>query len=246
MIDIHSHVLFEIDDGAEDLKTSFQLCLDSYRNGCDDLVLTPHFFEYDCVSDFVEERNEKLEILRKVLAEKKIPLRIHPGAELFLSNDIFEAENLDELTINGSRYMLCEMPLIPFDTRFITRWFDNLIDRGYTPILAHPERYYEVHNDYQILEDLIDRGVLFQVNLDSLIGLNGLQPQVLAVDLVEQGFAQFIASDAHDIEYRHTRLIEKLNELPDEITEEMVEQCLIVNPQKVLNNEEIKITDILD
>ena len=79
MIDIHSHVLFEIDDGAEDLKTSFQLCLDSYRNGCDDLVLTPHFFEYDCVSDFVEERNEKLEILRKVLAEKKIPVLLIAG-----------------------------------------------------------------------------------------------------------------------------------------------------------------------
>ena len=246
MIDIHSHVLFEIDDGAEELKTSLLLCLDSYRNGCDDLVLTPHFFEYDNISDFVEERNEKIEILRNALSEKNIPLRVHPGAELFLSDDIFEAENLDELTINGSRYMLCEMPLIPFDTRFITRWFDNLIDRGYIPVLAHPERYYEVHNDYKILEDLIDRGVLFQVNLDSLIGLNGLQPQVLAMDLVEQGFAQFIASDAHDTKYRHTRLIEKLNELPDEITEEMVEQCLIVNPQKVLNNEkiEIKITDI--
>ena len=244
MIDIHSHVLFEIDDGAENLKTSIQMCLDSYRNGCDDLVLTPHFFEYDDISVFVEERNERIEILRKALSEKNIPLRIHPGAELFLSDDIFEAGNLDELTINGSKYMLCEMPLIPFDTRFVTRWFDNLIDRGYTPILAHPERYYEVHKDYRLLEDLIDRGVLFQVNIDSLIGLNGPQPQILAMDLVVQGYAPFIASDAHDIRYRHTRIIEKLNELPDEITEEMVENCLIVNPQKILNNEDIKITDI--
>ena len=64
MIDIHSHVLFEIDDGAENLKTSLQMCLDSYRNGCDDLILTPHFFEYDDISVFVKERNEKIEILR--------------------------------------------------------------------------------------------------------------------------------------------------------------------------------------
>ena len=245
MIDIHSHVLFEIDDGAENLKTSLQMCLDSYRNGCDDLVLTPHFFEYDDISVFVEERNEKIEKLRKALSEKNIPLRVHPGAELFLSDDIFDAGNLDALTINGSKYMLCEMPLIPFDTRFVTRWFDNLIDRGYIPILAHPERYYEIHKDYHLLEDLLDRDVLFQVNIDSLIGLNGPQPQMLAIDLVEQGFAQFIASDAHDTRYRHTRIIEKLNELPDEITEEMVENCLIVNPQKILNNEDIKNTDNL-
>ena len=132
------------------------------------------------------------------MSERNIPLRIHPGAELFLSDDIFEAGNLDELTINGSKYMLCEMPLIPFDTRFVTRWFDNLIDRGYVPVLAHPERYYEVHKDYHLLEDLLDRGVLFQVNIDSLIGLNGPQSQMLAIDLVAQGFAQFIASDAHD------------------------------------------------
>ena len=185
MIDIHSHVLFEIDDGAESLKTSLQLCLDSYRNGCDDLVLTPHFFEYDSVSDFVEERNDKIEILRKVLSEKNIPLRVHPGAELFLSNDIFEAENLDELTINGSRYMLCEMPLIPFDTRFVTRWFDNLIDRGYTPILAHPERYFEIHRNLSVIDELLDRDVVFQVNIDSLIGKNGGTAQQLSVDFVD-------------------------------------------------------------
>lgn len=244
MIDIHSHVLFEIDDGAENLKTSLRLCLDAYRNGCDDLVMTPHFFEYDDISVFVEERNEKIETLRNALAEKEIPLRIHSGAELFLSDDIFEAGNLDALTINGSRYMLCEMPLIPFDTRFITMWFDNLIDRGYVPILAHPERYYEVHRDYRILEDLLDRDVIFQVNIDSLIGYNGPQSQGLAIDLVQRGFAPLIASDAHDTQFRHTRLIEKLNELPDEITEEHVENCLIINPQKILNNEYIKNTDI--
>lgn len=166
--------------------------------------------------------------------EKKIPLRVHAGAELFLDDDILNAGNLDKLTINGSRYMLCEMSLMPFDARFVTKWFDNLIDRGYIPILAHPERYYEVHRDYSILEDLLDRNVIFQVNIDSLIGLNGPRAQDLAIDLVQRGFAPLIASDAHDTQYRHTRLIEKLNELPDEITEEMVENCLIINPKKYL------------
>jgi protein-tyrosine phosphatase len=229
-----------MDDGAENLQTSIKLCLDSYKNGCDDLVLTPHFFEYDDISVFIEERNEKIKILRKALKDKNIPLRLHAGAELFLNDDIFEAGNLDGLTINGTKYMLCELSLLPFDTRFVTRWFENLIDRGYTPILAHPERYYEIHRDYNLLEDLIDREILFQVNLDSLIGLNGPESQDLATDMVRRGFAQFIASDAHDLQFRHTRLIEKLNELPDIITEKHVETCLIHNPQKLLNNEEIK------
>ncbi len=241
MIDIHSHVLFEIDDGSENLKTSIKMCRDSYKNGCDDLVLTPHFFDYDDISFFIEERDEKIETLRKALEKENIPLRLHSGAELFLTDDIFDAGNLDSLTINNTRYMLCEMSLMPFDTRFVTKWFDNLIDRGYIPVLAHPERYYEIHRDYSLLEDLLDRGVIFQVNLDSLIGANGPQPQGLAIDLVQRGLAPIIASDAHDPEYRHTRIIEKLNELPDYITEEHVERCLIKNPQKILNNETIKI-----
>lgn len=239
MIDIHSHVLFDMDDGAEDLATSIELCRDSYMNGCDSLVLTPHFFDYGYLFDFIEERDMRIDILREALAKENLPLEILPGAELFLTDKVFGADNLDEITINKTKYMLCEMPLNPFDTRNVTRWFDELIDRSYIPVLAHPERYYEFHQDYRLIDDLLDRGVIFQVNLDSLIGANGPLAQGMSIDMVTRGIAPLIASDAHDLEYRHTRLIEKLNALPDEITEEHIEKCFIENPQKIINNQEL-------
>ena len=239
MIDIHSHVLFDMDDGAEDIETSLELCRDSYMNGCDSLVLTPHFFEYSYLEDFIEERDMRITLLREALDNENIPLEVLPGAELFLSDRVFGADNLDELTINGTKYMLCEMPLIPFDTKNVTRWFDELIDRSYRPILAHPERYYEFHQNDELINQLIKRNIIFQVNIDSLIGENGPEAQDMSIDMIRSGVAQIIASDAHDLDFRHTRLIEKLNELPDIISEKLVEKCLIHNPQKIINNEDL-------
>ncbi len=239
MIDIHSHVLFDMDDGAEDMETSIELCRDSYMNGCDALVLTPHFFDYSHLEDFIEERDMRITLLREALEKENIPLELLPGAEVFLSDRVFGADNLDELTINGTKYLLCEMPLIPFDTHNVLRWFDELIDRKYVPILAHPERYYEFHQDFKLIDDILNRGVIFQANLDSLIGENGSSAQDMSIDMVRNGIAQIIASDAHDLDYRHTRLVEKLNALPYQITEEHVERCLIENPTKIINNQDI-------
>ena len=239
MIDIHSHVLFDMDDGAEDLATSIELCRDSYMNGCDSLVLTPHFLEYSYLEDFIEERDMRITLLQEALEKERIPLEILPGAELFLTDRVFGADNLDELTINGTKYMLCEMSLNSFDTKNVIRWFDELIDRSYKPILAHPERYYVFHEDYELIDRVLERGIIFQVNLDSLIGANGSLAQDMSVDMVRRGIAQIIASDAHDLDFRHTRLIEKLNELPDVITEADVERCLIEIPQKIITNQDI-------
>ncbi len=239
MIDIHSHVLFDIDDGAEDLDTSVDMCMDAYENGCRTLLLTPHFIDYKNIEDFVNERDEKIRILRKILSAEGIPLNLLSGAELFLNDKIFRAPNLDKLTINGTSYMLCEMPLVPFNTRHVTMWFNELIKRGYKPILAHPERYYEFHRDYTLIDDLIQLGVLFQVNLDSLIGVNGPDAQGMGIDMVRRNIAQFIASDAHDLVFRHTRLMEKIDYIPGEIDEDLIEKCFITNPKKIIENQPI-------
>ena len=129
MIDIHSHILYGIDDGAQSLEESVEMCRDAYENGCDTLVLTPHFFDFKHLHEFTKERDRKFEILADALAEEEIPLKLFSGAELFLSNKIFAADSLDDLTINHSRYMLCEMPLGPFRTDNVPMWFDELLEK---------------------------------------------------------------------------------------------------------------------
>ena len=239
MIDIHNHILFDIDDGAEDIDTCVQMCIDAYKNGCTAIAVTPHFFKYKKLDEFVYERTEKIRTLRHILENEDIPLLVFSCAELFLSDEIFDAENLDALTINHSRYMLCEFPLGPFDVNRVPLWIDELISRGYTPIIAHPERYVEFHRNFHIIDELLDRDVVFQVNIDSLTGSNGPEPQGMAIDMVRRKIAKLIATDAHDLEYRHTRIKEKLHQLPDAITEEMIDFCMKEIPDRILKNKEI-------
>lgn len=239
MIDIHSHILFNIDDGAETLEDSVRLCRDAADNGVKLITATPHFFDYSHIRSFVSERNHKISVLREILDEEDIPISVAAGSELFLNDKVFSAGDLDALTINGSRYMLCEFPLGPFDIDRAPLWIDELISRGYTPIVAHPERYIEFHRNLYIIDELLDREVVFQVNIDSLTGKNGEEPQKMAVDMVMRKIALLIGSDAHDTEYRHTRLREKFKDLPEFIDEKILLDCMDKNAKAILKNEEI-------
>lgn len=239
MIDIHSHILFNIDDGAETLEDSVKLCRDAADNGVKLITATPHFFNYSHIRSFVSERNHKIAVLREILDEEDIPISVAAGSELFLNDKVFSAGDLDALTINGSRYMLCEFPLGPFDIDRAPLWIDELISRGYTPIVAHPERYIEFHRNLYIIDELLDREVVFQVNIDSLTGKNGEEPQKMAVDMVMRKIALLIGSDAHDTEYRHTRLREKFKDLPEFIDERILLDCMDKNAKAILKNEEI-------
>ncbi len=239
MIDIHNHILFDIDDGAKTIESSLQMCRDAYENGIDKIVLTPHFVRYNKIDEFVEERNGKILELRNLLKAENIPVKLYSGAELFLTDDIFDADNLDDLTLGNSRYILCEFPLGPFNVSRVPEWIDELIDRGYIPVVAHPERYYEFHRNHFIIDELIDRDVVFQINLDSLLGLNGKSAQMMGIDMVERGIARLIGTDAHHPIYRHNRIQEKIKDLPADITEEMLAECMKTNPKKLLENKDI-------
>lgn len=239
MIDIHNHLLYGLDDGAPNIDVSMKMCMDAYENHCEKVVCTPHFYEYDLLDEFLQVRNRRISKLQSILENEEIPLRLLSGAELFLSDELLKAENLDALTLQGTDYMLCEFPLGPFEAEKALLWIDELLNRGYRPILAHPERYVELHRNFYIIDELIDRKVVFQVNIDSLTGKNGASPQGMAIDMVRRGIARLVATDAHDPKFRHTRIKEKINELPKEITEEMLEFCMEINPYRILKNKDI-------
>lgn len=239
MIDIHNHILFDIDDGSPDIDTSVEMCRQAYENGYKTLVLTPHFADYSHIDDFLNERDCKTAELKRCLKLENIPISIKSGAELYLSDGIFNADSLDDLAINRSRYMLCEFPLGPFNVKRGLMWIDELIERGFVPILAHPERYFEIHRNLQIIDELLDRNVLFQINIESLVGKNGKNAYGLSVDLVCRGFAQFIGTDAHDLVHRHTKIKERFAQLPFELSHEKFVECVKTNPEKILNDEEI-------
>lgn len=239
MIDIHSHIIFDIDDGAESLEESVILCRQAMDNGFNGIVATPHFIDYRNIENFILERDSKLDIIRERLAEEQIDITLYSGAELFLSRAVFSAGDLDELTINNSRYMLCEFPLDRFNVEDGLDEIDELVYRGYTPIVAHPERYFEVRKDFRIIEYLLERGVIFQVNADSLAGNLDSTAQKIAVELIKNGVAKFIASDAHDIRHRNMNFSKKFSTSPPEITQKDLITCFEKYPNAVINDKDI-------
>lgn len=239
MIDIHSHIIYDIDDGAVNIVESVELCRQAFHNGFDGIVATPHFTNYYDIDGFVLERDSKLELIRERLAEEKIDIALYSGAELYLSRAVFMAGDLDPLTINDSQYMLCEFPLGPFNIDEGLSELSELTSRGYTPVVAHPERYYAIRHDKRLVDWILERGAVFQVNADSLGGNLDSLAQRIAVDLIKRGVAKFIASDAHDKYRRNMDFKRKFSAVPSEITQKDLENCLNINPGRVLKNEDI-------
>lgn len=239
MIDIHSHIIFNIDDGAQSIAQSVELCRQAAENGYKAIVATPHFTDYKNIERFILERDSKLDLIRERLIEEKVDITLYSGAELYLNRNIFTSGDLDSLAINDSRYMLCEFPLGPFNLENGLEMLSELTLRGYTPIVAHPERYYEFRRNYEIIEQLADQGILFQVNADSLAGNLDHAAQDIAADLVKNGYAKFIAGDAHDVYRRNMNMREKILKFPPELSQKDIYNCIKKYPDAVINNEDI-------
>ncbi len=210
LVDLHCHILHGIDDGARSLEESVHLCRIAADNSIQIAVATSHLVHPEDVNEFVRIRDKRINELRRVLDEKKIPLEIVPGAEVFVNDDIFYAPSLDAVTLGGSRYMLIEFDFNGLNITRIIKYIEELLARGYIPIIAHPERYRFMQQNYDIVNHLADIGVLFQVNSSSLAGFCGNEAKELAVAMVSSGIASFIGTDAHSVAHRPNNLLEQI------------------------------------
>lgn len=218
MIDIHCHILNEIDDGARDLETAIRMCHMAEMNGIKHIVATPHTNTVDNINRFVEVRDERLETLRKHIAQRGIDVKLYPGAEVFVDDDIFFANDLKRLTINSSRYILIEFNFRNLKIRKIYDYLNEIINAGLVPIIAHPERYEFFQFDYDAVNSLAKNGVIFQINASSLASLDGLQEFELAYSMAYNGLASFIGTDAHSLTHRANNLSEMMRYFPPDIS----------------------------
>lgn len=218
MIDIHCHILNEIDDGARDLETAIRMCHMAEMNGIKHIVATPHTNTVDNINRFIEVRDERLDTLRKHIAQRGIDVKLYPGAEVFVDDDIFFANDLKRLTINSSRYILIEFNFRNLKIRKIYDYLNEIIDAGLVPIIAHPERYEFFQFDYDAVNSLAKNGVIFQINASSLASLDGLQEFELAYSMAYNGLASFIGTDAHSLTHRANNLSEMMRYFPPDIS----------------------------
>ena len=234
MIDIHAHILPGVDDGSEDMTESVRMAEMAVKSGVRAIVVTPHY-------DIPEEEPKDLQVmraglrhLRGVLAERQIPLELYSGMEIFGTPDTADRLADGELvTLADSRYPLIEFPFTGYAME-ATSILESVRDLGLLPIVAHPERYRYVQSDPEILNVWFDMGCLLQVNRGSLMGRFGHVCLELAEEMLERGFAAFIASDAHGADVRTTGMKDVYDTVSRRFSEDMARELLSEHPARVL------------
>jgi len=194
-VDMHSHLIPGIDDGAKTMDESIDMIARLSNLGYKKIVTTPHI-----MSDFYRNSSDRIRMgcddLSKELAKRGINIGIEAAAEYYC-DEYFEKliEDNDILTF-GDNYVLFELAFGQEPSN-LKRALFNLQMAGYKPILAHPERYIYYHNSFSSYQDYVDKDILLQVNINSLGGAYGPPTKKTAERLLDEGLVSFIGTDCH-------------------------------------------------
>jgi protein-tyrosine phosphatase len=196
--DMHSHLLPGIDDGAANLEDSIQLILHLMEIGYKKFITTPHIF-WDMYRNTPEIIHDKLAILREELKRRNIDVEVEAAAEYYC-DEHFETliEQQKLLTFGSKKYVLFEISFAAENAN-LSRAIFNMRLAGYTPILAHPERYDYWHRDFSRYESMLDKDVLLQLNINSLTGQYGPDTRRISERLIDRGMVSFIGTDCHHL-----------------------------------------------
>lgn len=227
MIDIHTHLIPFVDDGACDFDESLSMIERLIEDGVSDVIITPHNQSVVTKKDRDEQKKlfQKLNLLVK---EKGFKINLHLGSELRYRSHL--TPNYKEHVLGNSKYLLLE-----FSTRKeepIEDLVYNLSRNGYKPIIAHIERYpYLKFKDYN---NLRSSGALIQVNANAVLGEDGKKIQRLVLKMLKDQLIDFIASDTHNLEKRPPNLKEAYKFLENKIDKEYLDKLFYLNAKMII------------
>lgn len=242
MIDFHSHVVFDVDDGAKTIEDSILMIKEASKAGYTDIIATPHYMEgYYVIPK--SKIKEKIDYLNKVSEQNGIGVKIHQASEIYFTDSIIQLINNGlASTVNNSKYILLETPMLSEPLNLLQVIY-QILEAGKTPIIAHPERYTFIQQDPNKVYNLIEEGVLFQCNMGSLMGLYGKEAKKTITQLLKNNMVHFMGSDTHRPDTIYKNMGKALYELEKILPNDKVIKITYENPQKVLNNEEIEIEE---
>lgn len=242
MVDIHCHILPGVDDGAEDLNESLEMARMAARCGVTDLAATPHFRgdmeDLERLGMFYRQFLR----LEKALEREKIPLKLHLGAEVLCTALTVELAKEEQLpTIGDTRYVLCEFF---FDTpgHRIDEILAGIAEAGYSPVVAHPERYETVRKDPRWVQRWFHGGYVIQMNKGSVLGAFGSRVEDAAWWLLNRGFVHILASDGHSASRRTPDLAPLRSWLLENCPRDYARLLLEENPARLLQGREMAPT----
>lgn len=241
-LDIHTHLLPGIDDGAQSFAEAVGMLEVAWRAGTTHLVATPHMFHSGLGSDdpaavtaAFSAFTERLDRLR-CAEPSRLPdeIQIDLGAENYVGIELIRAVEAGRvLTLAGSRFLLVEFS--PLTTATAARHaLSRIQDSGYVPVVAHVERYAFLQDEPAMLEQLVEGGCVAQVNAAAILGRHGLRIAQLADDWLRHRLIAVVASDGHGLSTRRPELAEASDHLAARYGETTARACLHENPSAIL------------
>jgi protein-tyrosine phosphatase len=244
MIDLHAHILPGVDDGAQDMEEALEMARVGVEDGLQHLVATPHTGLGKSTTK--ADVQEQVASLQENLQAEGIPLQLHVGAEVYIDSNLSQLVMEERaFTIDGSRYLLLELPFQQYPI-YTGQVIFSAQTKGIVPILAHPERNRVLQGNLGLLEDLVRRGVLIQVNAGSLLGSFGHRVQRTAEAMLVHNLSHIIASDAHSLYFRPPVLSEAVAYASKLVGGREAEAMVTTVPQSVIDDRLISVPEPLE
>lgn len=203
--DIHSHLVPNIDDGSKSIDDSINMISQLHAMGYKKIITSPHIMG-DAYRNTPETILGGLAHVKTALAENNIPVEISAAAEYYLDADFEKKLDNEKLLTFGKNYLLFEVSYMnPPDNLYHIIFKMQL--QGYKPVLAHPERYNFWHSEFDKYEGFIDKGVLLQLNINSLTGYYSIPTKKIAEQMIDKNMLSFLGTDCH-----HTGHIKLMND----------------------------------
>ena len=232
IIDIHCHIIYDVDDGPKTLEESKKMLEAAYAGGIRTIIATPHFRRgmFECAQSKIEENYEKVKAVGKTIGDG---IEILLGCEYYAEFEMVEGlMTKKHLTMANSCYVLTEFSTMT-DFAQVRAVVYNLISSGYKPILAHIERYKCLRNKEERIKELINLGAEMQINADSIIGKEGHKNKKCCKKLMKEDLISFVGTDGHDSEERAINISQCVGYVERKMGKEYAEKIFICNPQKI-------------
>lgn len=236
MIDLHSHIIPGIDDGAKSAQISIEMLEKSFDDGVTDVVATSHCYPKNekSIEHFLQRRKMGFSVLSEALKKETNPLpKIHLGCEVNLFTDIAELKNISDVCIDGTNYILVEMPNEPWKEWMIDSVY-KLTVKNLRPIIAHIDRYMW-QSDF-ILNSLLELDVVYQLNAEAFINKH---LRKMTDKLISSGCAHVLGTDMHNMSNRAP----DMGEAKEKIIKRYGSECMnyfTENAERLLENKPLK------
>lgn len=222
MLDFHSHILPEIDDGAQSIEESLAMLRMLKEQGCETVALTSHYLAMDeSPTAFLERRKESYDKLKVEIEKADFDApKLLLGAEVFYYPGICKMEELSSLTLQGTNLLLLEMPMMPWSEHTIRELIEANNSASVRIVIAHIERAMK-YQKKDTISRLIDAGVLIQVNASFF---NSRSTKRKALKMLKAGQIHFIGSDCHNTKYRPPRIADALSVIEEKYGTDIIEE----------------------